>query len=279
MPTNTPEETVRSMYLSAFGVGFTEKVEKNREVKDLVAQLTGYPSAKVGEMLRLETPLAPFELPSVELFEKGFALPKAKEKVRFKADVINYIMGIFEEGMKKGKKATPEEVVLKMRKEKVGRKLRFKSCDWLNDQQIRSLFGRFAAKVKKGQPLTIIEINNVEIAEEEEEVEFNSATALAKATTDIIRNIEDDIPDFGDHPIMVGEICLCDLAKCLKIQTLNEVFNKVKPEELYHIVEKIEAEELQDKSFKGKERAENLTILSQKILDYVRKECSCFLGK
>jgi hypothetical protein len=279
VPTNTPEETVKSMYLSAFGVGFTEKVEKNKDVQDLVAQLTGYPSAKVGEMLRLETPLAPFELPSLELFAKGFALPKAKEKVRFKKDVIKYIKEIFEEGMKKEKKATPEEVMLKMRKEKVGQKLRFKSCDWLNDQQIRSLFGRFAAKVKKGQPLTETEINDAEIAEEEEELEFNSAAALATATNDIIRNIEDDIPDFGEHPIMVGEICLCDLAKCLKRQKLSEVFKKVKLEELYHIAEKIEAEELQEKSFKGKERAENLTILSKKILDYVSRECFCFLAE
>ena len=85
--------------------------------------------------------------------------------------------------------------------------------------------------------------------------------------------------DFGDHPIMVGEICLCDLAKCLKRQKLSEVFKKVKPEEFYHIAEKIEAEDLQEKSFKGKERADNLTILSKKILDYVSKECSCFLGE
>ena len=76
---------------------------------------------------------------------------------------------------------------------------------------------------------------------------------------------------------MVGEICLCDLAKCPKRQKLSEIFKKVKHEELYHIAEKIEAEDLQERSFKGKERAENLTILSKKILDYVSKECSCLL--
>ena len=130
----TMEETVKTMYLSAFGVGFSEKIERSEEIKNMVAHLTGYPDTKVPEMLRLDTPLAPLFVPRKQLFSKVFALPRPKERTRFKEDVVNYMREIFEEGLNKKKKVSAHEAMLRMRKEKHGNKLQFTSSEWLTEQ-------------------------------------------------------------------------------------------------------------------------------------------------
>ena len=217
------------MYLSAFGVGFSEKIERSEEIKDMVAHLTGYPDGKVPEMLKLDTPLAPLFIPREDLFSKGFALPRPKERTRFKDNVVNYMRELFEEGLNKKKKVSAHEAMLRMRKEKNGNKLQFASSEWLTEQQVKSLFSRFSAKTKKGQALTVKRIEEVTEAEEEEQANLDSARAMASITADIIDNIEDDIPD-TDHPLMVGEISLCDLSKSLKIDI--SCFRKVKSGEI-----------------------------------------------
>ena len=89
----------------------------------MVAHLTGYPDAKVPEMLRLDTPLAPLFVPREQVFSKGFALPRPKERTRFKEDVVHYMKQIFEEGLNKKKKVSAHEAMLRMRKEKHVNKL------------------------------------------------------------------------------------------------------------------------------------------------------------
>ena len=89
----------------------------------MVAHLTGYPDAKVPEMLRLDTPLAPLFVAREQVFSKGFALPRPKERTRFKKDVVHYMKQIFEEGLNKKKKVSAHEAMLRMRKEKHVNKL------------------------------------------------------------------------------------------------------------------------------------------------------------
>ena len=275
VPVMTMEDTVKTMYLSALGIGFSEKIETNEEIKDMVAHLTGYPNAKVPDLLKLDTPLAPLSTPRSNLFKRGFSLPKAKEKTRFKDSVVAFVQKIFEEGMNKKKKATAHEVMLRMRKEKIGKKLRFQSHEWLTEQQIRSLFCRFAAKAKKGEPLSVRAIEDVTIEEEEEQANLNAAREIASTTEKIIDHIDDDIPDIKDHPITVGEISICDLAKAINISTTN--MKKVKPNEIQKIIEKIGADDLREKSFRGKEKKTNLEILAARIIEYVKENCCCLI--
>ena len=181
---------------------------------------------------------------------------------------------IFEEGLNKKKKVSALEAMLRMRKEEIGNKLRFGSNEWLTEQQVKSLFSRFSAKIKKGEPLTSRRIEEVTEAEEEEQANLDSARAMASITSDIIDSIEDDIPD-TDHPLMVGEISLCDLTKSLRIDISN--FGKVKNNEIQKIIEAIGANDLKEMSFKGRGKNPNLVILSERIHKYVKENCCCLI--
>ena len=273
----TIEEQVKTMYLSAFGVGCSEKLEKNREVKEMVAHLTGYPEPKGCGILKESTKYAPLSIPRHQLFGMGFALQKSKEKTRFKSNVLDYVKKIFEDGRRKGKKATAQEVMLKMRKEKIDGKLVFDSSEWLSEQQIRSLFCRFAAKVKKGQSITPESIENTESTEEEEEANLSAAKTVADMTYGIMDKFEnDEVPDINDHPLRVGEISLCDLAKSLNIcDDVYKVFKKIKTKELKQIIEFINSDELRGKRFYGKDDYENRQIFSQVLHEFVKEKCGC----
>ena len=88
-------------------------------------------------------------------------------------------------------------------------------------------------------------------------------------------NIDDDLLDIKDHPIIVGEISICDLAKAINICQTN--IKKVKPNEIQNIIEKIGADDLRDRSFRGKEKKTNLEILAARIIEYVKENCCCLI--
>ena len=122
--------------------------------------------------------------------------------------------------------------------------------------------------------MTVKRIEEVTEAEEEEQANLDSARAMASITADIKENIEDDIPD-TDHPLMVGEISLCDLTKSLKIDFSN--FRKVKNTEITEIIEAIGADDLKEMSFKGRGKIPNLVKLSEKVQKYVKENCCCMI--
>ena len=122
-------------------------------------------------------------------------------------------------------------------------------------------------EVKKGEPLSERAVEDVIVEEEEEQANLNSAMEIATIAENILEKIEDDIPDIKDHPIIVEEISICDLAKAIKINSSN--IRKVKPHEIVNIIEKIGAEYLREKSFRGKDKKPNLEILASQIKDYV----------
>ena len=212
----TTEEKVRTLYISAFGIGYPEKVGKNDTIKNMVAHLVGYPkAAPITGIVPQDTPLAPLSVPKNKLFKMGFALPQQKEKTHFSEKVLSFLWKIFEAGKFQGK-AKPEEVVQRMKKEKVNGKLLFGRKEWLNDSQVKRLFGRFAAKQKKrdfdGQAL-----DNVTDVEVEEEIRYQQSVNVAQIAEDLIEKVEDedDIPDINQHPMILGEISLCDLARSI----------------------------------------------------------------
>ena len=67
---------------------------------------------------------------------------------------------------------------MRMRTEKSGGKLKFSSKDWLTEQQVKGLFSRFSAKLKKGEALSPEGIESIEDTEEEEEMNLLSARAV-----------------------------------------------------------------------------------------------------
>ena len=203
-----------------------------------------------------------------------------KEKSRFSEEVLNFVWKIFEAGKYQGK-AKPEEVVQRMRKEKVKGKLRFKRKDWLTEGQVRSLFGRFAAKQRKGEVIEKITQNSLETvteAEEEEQVNYHSAVAIADIAEDIAERVDqDEIPDFSDHPVKVGEINLCDLAKAIHLaeSSPQKAMKKVKITETLEIVDFLQNEELNDLNFTGSEKIASKKVLSEFIYKYIKDECGC----
>ena len=277
----TTEEKVRTAYISAFGIGHPERVGKNEEIKSMVSHLVGYPKAKpITGIVPLDTPLAPVSVPKEDLFKMGFALPMKKEKSRFSEEVLNYVWKIFESGKFQGK-AKPEEVVQRMRKEKVKGKLCFKRKDWLTEGQVRSLFGRFAAKQKKGEVIEKINPNSLDTvtdAEEEEEVNYSSAVAIAEMAENLAEKVDqDEIPDINDHPVKVGEINLCDLAKAINLagSTPQKALKKVKIDEKLEIVDFLQNEELLDLDFTGRGKITSEKILSEFIYDFIKEGCGC----
>ena len=90
----------------------------------------------------------------------------------------------------------------------------------------------------------------------------------------IIEVVEDDIPDINNHPVLVGEISLCDLTKCLKESgNVLKVFEKVKKSEIREIIDAIGATDLKEKRFAGKDKEENLKILSERLQKHVKDVC------
>ena len=67
---------------------------------------------------------------------------------------------------------------------------------------------------------------------------------------------EDAIPDIKQHPMILGEINLCDLAWSLsgKKTSVRQVTKKLKINELLDIVDHIQDQELQDLDFTGKQK-------------------------
>ena len=118
-------------------------------------------------------------------------------------------------------------------------------------------------------------IEDVTIEEEDEQANLDAAREIASATENIIEHIDDDIPDIKDHPIIVGEILICDLAKAISISPTN--MKKVKPNEIQNIIEKIGADDLKERSFRGKEKKTNLEILAARIIEYVKENCCCLI--
>ena len=105
-----------------------------------------------------------------------------------------------------------------------------------------------------------------------------TARAVEGITQNIIEDVEDDIPDINDHPVLVGEISLCDLARCLgESENVLNVFQKVKKHEICEIIDAIGATDLKEKKFTGKDKEENLKILSESIKKHVKDVCGCIL--
>ena len=272
----TIEEKVKTMYLSAFGIGFPEKAGKNEAIRDMVSDLVGYPEApEITGITPFDTPLAPLATPKNRLFEMGFSLPMKVEKKRFSPEVIDFVFKIFEAGKRKSK-ATPEDVVQLMRRAKSRGKLIFQRKDWLTESQVKSLFGKFAAQQKKGEKITPESLDAVDIAEEEEQLNFQQAVAVANMTDEIIEKVQDDIPDIGDHPMIVNEINLCDLGKSIENSGL-KVLKKVKVTEILEILDKIECKELEDCDFTGKGKKESHEKFRVCLLDFLRNNCCCML--
>ena len=103
--------------------------------------------------------LLPIELPAEvpqhltedsleEIYDQGYALPKAKKAKRFSKDQTDFVEEKFYAGQQSNQKFLPAMIAKMMREEKVDGKLRFGRNDWLSEEQINSLCSRIVAKLK-----------------------------------------------------------------------------------------------------------------------------------
>ena len=121
-------------------------------------------------------------------------------------------------------------------------------------------------------------LDTVTTAEEEEEINYHSAVAIAEIAEDVAERVDqDEIPDINDHPIKVGEINLCDLAKAIQLSGSNplKTLKKVKITEILEIVDHLESEELKNLDFTGNEKVTSLKKLGEFVYDYIKNGCGC----
>ena len=83
-----------------------------------------------------------------EVYDQGYALPKAKKAKRFSKDQTNFVEEKFFAGQQTNQKFLPAMIAKMMREEKVDGKLRFGRHDWLSEEQINSYCSRIVAKLK-----------------------------------------------------------------------------------------------------------------------------------
>ena len=139
----------------------------------------------------------------------GWALNSPKTgKVRFSEGVRKYLEDQFEAGEKTGNKADPARVVGDMRtaKDEYGNRL-FVTNEWLNAQQIKSFFSRFASKRRKeylgaGNAAEKEETEKFLESDTDEELELETQAGLLK---EIVMKLD------VSHPILYKEYNLCDL--------------------------------------------------------------------
>ena len=88
----------------------------------------------------------------------------------------------------------------------------------------------------------------------------------------------DEIPDFGEHPLALGDLNLCDLAKSFEIDPKRTSKN-LKITEILQIliIEYMESKELQELDFTGKGKTQSLMALKNALVDYIREKCGCIL--
>ena len=104
---------------------------------------------------RLDTPLAQLNQSFQDLNKEGFALHKSKQQTRFTEAQTAYIKEIFDQG-RKSRHAKPQEAERWMQESTVideegNSQPRFEPQEWMTEDQIKHLFSKFAADIRKGK--------------------------------------------------------------------------------------------------------------------------------
>ena len=145
---------------------------------------------------------------STEL-KSGWALKSPKKPTRMTENVKSFLVHVFNEGQRTGRKANPHEVAHTMKyKLNESGKLTFHPDEWRNAKQIASFFSRMAS-VRKGQEANA---DDCEALVQEQEWQEMRETVYQQL-------------DYG-HPLVYEDMDLCNLAekngigklklKCLK---------------------------------------------------------------
>ena len=166
--------------------------------------------------LPLELALKPTELE--EAIIEGFALFVRKKANRLTEDQVGFVRTIFNQGQESGNRATPAFVVERMRSYKRNGRLVFPPGHRLDEEQIKSLFGRFFKDVKRQQA----EGTNSEVVEsiardiEEgngicsaEDADTFDAEEDAVACSEMFEALKTDADPAKNHPIKVRYYNFC----------------------------------------------------------------------
>ena len=237
----TINERVTVMYISAFGTTFHENFNtKQKLAKDMVLHLEDLPSVEVDPsrvLERADTPLAKLSQSFQDIFKTGFALLRTKEKSRFSEAQLEYILEIFEQG-RNSRHTRPLQAEQWMKEatltdEEGNVQPRFEPEDWLTEDQIKYLFSKFAADIRKGRKTekTVEEVlvqqsedlseaeKEAKSIEDDENENYLDAAHDAALLGDIRLEVLGD-SDEQKHPLEVCDIFLYMLSPILYILDL-----------------------------------------------------------
>ena len=133
------------MYISDFGISKFLQKRTRINVQDATFHLQNLPDLKFDNNLPTgNLPGFPLGHETKTIYHKGHALPGAKHCTVFSSKQEKFIEEIFEDGRRNKRKAKTYDIVVKMRNSS-----EFPPSQWLNESQIKSLFAKISARIKK----------------------------------------------------------------------------------------------------------------------------------
>ena len=193
-PHPTMEDHVKTKYISCYGAGRFAQL-RSSSTENAKMHMEDLPSLDINYNLPMSNDAIFVGVSNI--FQEGHALPPQQKRSVFTRLQEDYIRSIFEAGRKQQKKARPQDVAKMMRLDK-----RFRPQDWLTEPQIKSLFSKFAAKIRQGTEKLD---NEDQTALEDEISDLQDVIEQDQIVDDITNRANSDVDDHQTiHPIMVG---------------------------------------------------------------------------
>ena len=213
----TVKQYVSKLWTSQFSVSMFGNLTK-QDKNAMPYFLTPYEVKKVIETIaRL---LLDFE----PVFCEGFALKKRKPNKKFTLDQEAFVKGEFDKGeAKKSRKVTPEQVVKRMRREKIpdpenpGQMIhRFGKSEWLTEAQVKGLYSKYdKLRTEKGKEATMSVDETTSLSTNYDHHAYHDAIA------NLVDQANEEQPiSEQDHPFIVSK----DTSGLIIVHSLKVIF-------------------------------------------------------
>ena len=152
---------------------------------------------------------------TAECRDEGWALKRNKRAARMDKKEKAYHIQKFNQGAAGGQKADPGQVAREMKfvRDSTG-KFKFKPEEWRTAQQIKNFFSRISALKRQRQADDIESEEEEEVPEEDLEA-LESEDRIQAIRQEVYKDIETP-----NHPIQVGAVNVCELARAGNLSTL-----------------------------------------------------------
>ena len=207
-------------------------------------------------------------------------MPARRTHTKINKKQLEYLQQEFERGLDpKQRNAKVEDVMIQMRREKDSNgKPLFTMDEWLTDTQIKSKFSMFAKKQKSSKLSNQKSEKRATEAEIEEDAlnemdAINEARMIDIAKAEVEKEILED--NLEKHPLQVNGICLCDLAKAIKLQKRREPssLDQLLPADIFKVLEIIGSEVPSQEAHLQEKKVKKET--EDAIVEFIEDNCWC----